>query len=102
MISIKENINSHTIKRFFGYIKIDSPDKCWLWTGSTDSKGRGKIKSFGKELIAPRIMYFLMNGKDPVKEYICHSCDNEMCVNPSHLWAGNNSLNQKDAENGDR
>lgn len=97
MISIEKYYDKNLENRFFKY--IEKTDKCWIWTGSKDSKGRGKIKTskpYRKELIAPRVAYYIFNKKDPLNLYVCHSCDNPSCVNPEHLWLGTNSDNQKD------
>ena len=33
---------------------------------------------------------------------ICHSCDNRLCINPSHLWQGTMRDNQLDKINKNR
>jgi hypothetical protein len=75
------------------------PEACWLWTGSQDGNGYGKMKVDGGICgRSHRLAYFLAHGVDPADKMVCHTCDNPPCCNPDHLWLGTNSDNQKDCE----
>jgi hypothetical protein len=50
----------------------------------------------GKLTLISRIMYEKNVGKVPDGLLILHTCDNPACINPDHLWLGNNADNMKD------
>lgn len=74
-------------------------DDCWLWIGP---RCKGPSLIYGhfhirdRSLKAHRVAYILENGKIPKGLYVLHSCDNPLCVNPSHLFLGTHSDNIKD------
>lgn len=71
---------------------IDNATKCWNWIGNKDKDGYGKYCS--KRI--HRIVYTVYKGKIGKGLLVCHSCDNPSCINPNHLWLGDNNDNMKD------
>ena len=87
------------LTRFWSKVSIKAHDECWLFSGCKDQDGYGKFKSSGKMYAAHRVAFIIFHGidkLDSVKDCVLHTCDNPPCVNPSHLWSGDQASNIKD------
>lgn len=94
----KEYLKSYISHRF----RIED-NGCWRWTHAINQKGYGQIRiPTGNRnrltIKAHRLVayIYLDFNLDPNKQ-ICHKCNNEYCVNPDHLYVGDNSSNQLDS-----
>jgi hypothetical protein len=85
--------------RFKAKVGAKLPNGCIPWLGSTSSKGYGQIGRGGRgagNYIASRLAYELEYGVIPDKLFVLHTCDNPLCVNPEHLFLGNQKQNMQD------
>lgn len=95
-------------ERFWSYVrKPADPDACWEWTGGRNEFGYGLIvkgpkKEDGK-IRAHRLSWEIAYGPVPEGKDILHRCiATPWCVNPAHLYPGNDKDNRKDCKDQDR
>lgn len=66
------------------------------WSGAKDGCGYGTVHWKYRHWRAHRLAWFVTHGEIPDGQYVCHRCDNPACINPEHLFLGNQTVNMKD------
>lgn len=69
--------------------RLDPVTGCWVWIGSKDKDGYGKVSARlpdGKKVyLAHRMTFIHFVGEIPDDKEIDHRCKNTSCINPEHL-----------------
>lgn len=72
---------------------------CWVWTGSLDKDGYGRLRGVGGRsslvISSHRLSWERVNGPLPDNLEFDHLCRNRRCCNPTHLEAVTHAVNVK-------
>lgn len=83
------------ISRFHDKVMVEEYTGCWLWCGSKNWGGYGRISMNGGPVLAHRWIYEYTIGEIPAGKDIDHVCRVRSCVNPDHLRIASRSQNMR-------
>jgi hypothetical protein len=72
------------------------PNGCLIFTGATNGR-YGVVSWGGRNMYAHRLAFLVTYGYLPVQ--VCHDCpdgDEPLCIEPTHLFAGDSAINHAD------
>lgn len=84
-------MDSTQLHRFMA--KFHREGECWVWHGARSDTGYGNFGVKGVATAAHRLSYEHFTGPIPPGLHIDHLCRNRPCINPAHLEAVTQRVN---------
>lgn len=78
------------------WTKVEKTETCWLWRGKITPNGYGSFSYRNRWYPAHRFLMETLRGSLPHHLFVCHACDNPLCVRPDHLFLGTTEDNMRD------
>jgi len=91
-----------TADSFWSRVDVVAKGHCWNWQGSVSARtpngggGYGTLKWNRRYWYAHHVAFVLTHGPIPEGAMILHHCDNRICCNPDHVYAGTHQNNMDD------
>ncbi len=93
-----DELTPEVMARFWQKVRVTSEDddECWVWVAGSRAKGYGLVALPSGSALAHRVAYVDAYGPLPPGVLVLHTCDNPLCVRPSHLFTGTHIDNMRD------
>jgi len=106
-IETRPMVYGDEIERFHQKYIPEPNSGCWIWIGGTRANGSGNLysrhsRNDGISINGHRFSQIIHKGPIPDNLYVCHTCDNTLCVNPDHLFLGTQQDNMTDMKDKNR
>lgn len=84
------------LQRLLSKVKVIPETQCWECQRHRMKGGYATFSIGRKFWLAHRASWMLHNGPIPDEMDVLHKCDNPPCINPDHLFLGDDFINQQD------
>ncbi len=71
---------------------------CLLWIRGAHWTGYGQLQFEGRVQYAHRLAWRSYRGEIPPSMHVLHKCDTPRCINPDHLFIGDDAANNRDMD----